>query len=137
MNKICGFCDKELSLLNQNDRLFDIFICDACQKPDFNTMYRQTYRSSDGVLLSESLFIDEFYVTWQHHYLYTKYHGAECCGITSIYKAPIGIIYSHPDPEPITWDWTNPVFCLNGIVELPLKDPRLLKNKLQIYTMFS
>lgn len=128
MNKICGFCNKELPIRKQQNNRVNIFVCESCQKPKFNTMYRQTYRSEDDLLQYVSIFVDDFYVLYGYYLLGPT---------TTIYKSPVGVIYESADPGPITWDWERPAFSLIGILELPLQDPALVKKKLEIYTLFS
>lgn len=134
MIKPCGFCGQIPEQIDHANRdLFDIYLCVGCIKPDYDTRYRQVTYKGYPDALAITFRIDEFYVVMNYFFNYTTRRN----NYTTIYKKPLGNIDSSIDLEPIIWDPDLPVCDLDMVLEFPFHDPALLKQKLQIYTVFS
>lgn len=130
----CGFCHKVPELINHTNReIFDIYLCEGCQRPDFDTRFRQVYRTGEKELLAITVRLDEYFLVLNYSFNFTS----KRINYTSIYKKVIGEFNDSLDLEPITWGPDKPVFDLDFVLQLPLHDPALAKQKLQIYTTFS
>jgi hypothetical protein len=130
----CGFCHKVPNLISHaNGDIFDIYLCEGCQRPDFNTRFRQLYWTGQKQLLAVTIRLDEFFLVLNYAFNFTS----KRINYTTIYKKVIGEFNDSLDLEPITWGPDVPVFDLDFVVQLPLHDLALAKQKLQIYTTFS
>jgi len=119
MNKICRFCNKEMSL--EKNYQLQVYSCIRCI-PDFNTRFRLAFEK-DGKLLSKIIRIDEYYAVIFYDTI-----------TTTIYKSTLPNIYN--DMTPI-YENSKPAHIFNSILELPYHDPALLKNKLKTIVLFS
>jgi hypothetical protein len=129
----CKLCNNWAPITeHRNDTMFDIYVCAGCQAPHFKTRYREIYPQGDNKLLGVSLRIDDYYVVLNYGLTYRS----RKTNFTSIYKKIIGELESSSDLEPITWDADSPVVEFDFILKLP-HDVRLIKQKLQTYTLFS
>ena len=130
----CGFCHKTPDLINHTNReMFDIYLCEGCLKPDFDTRFRQVYRTGQSELLAITIRLDEYFLVLNYNFNFTS----KRINYTSIYKKVIGEFNDSLDLQPITWGPDLPVFDLDFVLCLPLDNPALAKQKLQIYTTFS
>jgi hypothetical protein len=120
MNKICGFCNKELCI-DKDAYVLKVYSCTHCI-PDFNTRFRMAFEK-DGRLLSKIIRIDEYYVV----IFYDKIE-------TTIYKS---ILSNINNDMTLIYENSKPAHIFNYILELPYHDPALLKNKLQTIVLFS
>lgn len=136
MTDKCKFCNKELEQVDHTNReIFDIFMCNGCLKPNYDTVYRRVHYKGQPKILATTIRIDEFYVILNHELNYVSKRAQ----YTQIYKYKkvLGIMNTDPDPQPITWAAERPVCDLDIVLDLPLNNPMALKEKLKIYTLFS
>ncbi len=130
----CGFCHKVLDIINHtNSELFDVYLCEGCLKPNFDTRFRQVCYKGQQEVLANTIRIDEFFIVLNYSFNFITTRT----NFTQIYRKVIGELNDSLDLVPITWTHDLPVFDLDFIVRLPLHDPALAKQKLQIYTTFS
>lgn len=134
MNKVCGFCNKPMALSEHaNKDMLDVYLCAGCIKPAFDTRFRQVYYPGENELLATQFRLDEFHVVINYAFNFTNRRVR----YTTIYKKAIGFVESSTDLAPLTWDTDHPVHDFDMIVRFPFHDPVLLKNKLELYTLFS
>lgn len=135
MIKECGFCSKPMEKLDHvNKDMFDIYLCQKCQ-PDIITRFRQVFYTGREELLATTIRIDEYFIILNYAFNFTSRRT----NYTKIYKgkAVIGELNDDLELEPLMWTPNLPVFDLDFILRLPLKDPAACKQKLSIYTTFS
>jgi len=130
----CGFCHKTPDIVNHtNSDMFDIYLCEGCL-PDFNTRFRQVCYKGETEVLAITIRLDEFFIVLNYKFNFTS----KRTNYTQIYrKGVIGELNDSLDLQPITWGPDVPAFDLDFVLQLPLHDPALTKQKLQIYTTFS
>ena len=130
----CQFCHKELEVINHtNSDLLTIYLCEGCRLPEYYTRFRcVTYKDSEHVL-AITVTLDEFFIELNYAFNFTNRRT----NYTKIYKNVIGELDTSLDLAPITWGKGDPVCDLDFVVSFPLHNPALVKQKLQIYTLFS
>jgi hypothetical protein len=132
--KVCKFCNKDMNKIDHhNPELFDVYLCEDCLAPDYTTRYREIYHAGEENLLAVTVRVDEYYVVMNHAFNYTT----KRTNFTIVYKNPIGEITGSLDLEPLIWDSDIPVCDFDQILNLPFHDPVALKQKLQVYILFS
>ena len=130
----CGFCHKAPDIVNHtNSDIFDIYLCEGCLLPNFDTRFRQVCYKGDTQVLAVTIRLDEYFIVLNYNFNFTT----KRINYTQIYKKVIGELNDSLELQPITWGPDMPVFDLDFVVRLPLHDPALAKQKLQIYTTFS
>lgn len=116
MNHECGFCHKNMEIVNHTNReLFDVYLCEECTDSEMFTRYRHVCYHGSNEVLATTIRIDEYYVVLNHCF----HLSSQRSNYTQIH---IGITM---------------IFDLDFILRLPLHNPALAKRKLQIYTTFS
>lgn len=134
MNQNCGFCNKVMEIINHtNSDIFDIYLCEGCLKPEFDTRYRIVCYKNLPLVLANTIRIDEWFIVNNHMLDLTK--GK--INYTRVYQKVIGEFNDSLDLTPLTMGPDQSVFELDFVLDLPLHDPALVKRKLQIYTTFS
>lgn len=131
--KLCNGIAPKIEHANAN--IFDIYACTGCQAPTYQTRYRMIFHKNDPVdPLAITIRLDDYYIIlnygWNFGYPERKTKRS------IVYKRIIGELYESSDLDPITWDSDSPVLDFNFIIELP-QGAGPLKQKLQIYTLFS
>lgn len=130
----CGFCHQVPDVRNHtNSDLLDLYICEGCVKPNFDTRFRHVTYKDEPYILATTIRIDEWFIILNYAFNYTN----KRTNYTQIYKKVIGELDSSLDLAPITWGPDRPVCDLDFVMKLPLHNPALVKQKLQIYTTFS
>lgn len=135
MSYECGFCNKSMDIISHtNSDLFDIYLCEGCIKPGFDTRFRQVCYKDEEYVLATTIRLDEFFIVLNYAFNYTNRRT----NYTQVYrKNVIGELNDSLDLQPITWGPDLPAFDLDFIMILPLHNPAEAKRKLEIYTTFS
>jgi hypothetical protein len=130
----CGFCQKELEIVNHtnSDRL-DIYLCEGCLRPDFDTRYRIVTYKGFPEPLANTIRLNDYFIVINYAFSFIDKRS----NYTKIYKKVIGEFNDSLDLEPITLGRDKPVCDLDLTLRLPLSNPSLALQKLQIYTTFS
>lgn len=131
--KICEFCQQAMTEIidHSGKGFFDLYKCFDCLRPDHKSMYRQLYDMGQAELLSDAIELDNFYII---RYFSPGRIGRKC-NYTVINHEVIGAFADDPDMEPMTY--RLPVCELEGILDLPFSNPKLMLQKLHVYTTFS
>ncbi len=121
MKHMCGFCKQEMDQTQHtNSDMFDVYLCVGCIKPEFDTRYRLLFAKGGEDCLASTVRIDEYFIILNHNF----YPQSLDHHYTTVHKS-------------VDLKSDRLVFTLNFILDLPLHDPALCKQKLQIYTTFS
>lgn len=134
-NPVCTFCNKEMSEdveIGDAMKVFTLFICNLCQAPLHDTMYKELMINRPTPnLVARCMFVDNFYVIWNHGY---NLDGSSDLA-TIIYKDIVGTVAHSVHLYPITYH--QPIVTLPQILQLPRFDINAILEKLKIYTTFS
>lgn len=121
MKHSCRFCNREMDQVEHtNSDIFDVYLCTGCIKPEYDTRYRLLFARDGTECLASTIRIDEYYIILNHNFHMQNIRHVS----TTVHK--------HVDLKK-----DQRVFELDFILDLPLHDPALCKQKLQIYTTFS
>jgi hypothetical protein len=128
---MCGLCLCPLVLQDHpGSSLFDLYLCRDCQLPQHATLYRQIFHTRESIILADSLRVDEYHII--RYYQPAQPNGKT--NYTIIFKNALGML-SDSDIEPLSL--AKPVCEIDQLIDLPMTDIKLLKRKLETWTMFS
>ncbi len=134
MTHLCGFCNQAMDQIGHtNSELFDIFLCEGCIRPDYDTRFRKLFTKDSNECLANTIRINDYFIVLNYKFTLVESKA----NYTKIYKKVIGEFNDQLDLKPLTMSVDTPVFDLDFILHLPLHDPGLALQKLQIYTAFS
>ena len=118
---ICIFCYDELKDTG-NSKHFKVFLCQDCQMPQHNTLYRVIHDRNTDIKLYDQAQIDDFIIT-----RYYQKTPRTPINTSKIYRRTL-------DNTPVI---PRPVFELDRILEIDTSDLEAVKRKLAIWTTFS